>query len=86
VTSLGWPTWYIEDYTAQAQGFQSQLASLITEGAVAKHPGLTFVLIESGVRPWLPGFLWRFGKFWRGYARGSVVDRARGRSSATISA
>ena len=39
VTSLGWPTWYIEDYASQSQGFQSQVASLITEGVFAKHPG-----------------------------------------------
>ena len=65
VTALGWPTWYIEDYAAQSQGFQSQLASLVTEGAFAKHPDLKVVLIESGVT-WLPAFLWRFGKFWRG--------------------
>ncbi len=65
VTSLGWPSYYAEDYAAQTQGFQSQVASLISEGVFAKFPGLKVVLIESGVT-WLPGFLWRFAKFWRG--------------------
>jgi predicted TIM-barrel fold metal-dependent hydrolase len=65
VTSLGWPTYYIEDYAAQAQGFQSQVASLICEGVLTKHPGLKVVLIESGVT-WAPAFLWRMSKFWRG--------------------
>ena len=75
VTSLGWPTSYVEDYTSQSQGFQSQVASLITEGVFAKYPKLKVVLIESGVT-WLPAFLWRFSKFWRG-ARTEVpwVDR-----------
>ena len=65
VTSLGWPTYYIEDYAAQAQGFQSQVTSLICEGVLTKHPGLKVVLIESGVT-WAPAFLWRMSKFWRG--------------------
>jgi predicted TIM-barrel fold metal-dependent hydrolase len=65
VTSLGWPSYYIEDYAAQSQGFQSQITSLITEGVFTKFPGLTVVLMESGVT-WLTGFLWRFSKFWRG--------------------
>jgi predicted TIM-barrel fold metal-dependent hydrolase len=30
LTSLGWPTYYLEDYTAYAQAFQSQLGSLIS--------------------------------------------------------
>ena len=76
MTSLGWPSHYVEDYTSQAQGFQGQVASLITEGVFAKHPKLKVVLIESGVT-WLPAFLWRFSKFWRG-ARTEVpwVDRS----------
>jgi uncharacterized protein len=65
VTSLGWPSYYVEDYAAQTQGFQSQVASLIAEGVFAKFPALKVVLIESGVT-WLTGFMWRFSKFWRG--------------------
>lgn len=65
VTSLGWPSYYVEDYLAQSQGFQSQVASLICEGVPAKFPGLKIVLIESGVT-WVPAFLWRLSKFWRG--------------------
>jgi uncharacterized protein len=65
VTALGWPSYYVEDYAAQSQGFQSQVASLVSEGVFAKFPALKVVLIESGVT-WLPAFLWRFSKFWRG--------------------
>lgn len=75
VTSLGWPSHYIEDAAAQSQGFQSALTSLVCEGAFARLPELRVVLIESGVT-WLPGFCWRLDKFWRG-ARQEVpwVDR-----------
>ncbi len=65
VTSLGWPSWYLEDYVDQAGGFQSSLTSMICEGAFAAHQDLRVVLLESGVS-WLPGFMWRLGKFWRG--------------------
>lgn len=65
VTSLGWPSYYLEDYVSQSQAFQSQLASLVCEGVFSEFPKLKVVLLESGVT-WLPGFLWRFSKFWRG--------------------
>lgn len=65
VTSLGWPSFYIEDYLSQAQGFQSQLASLVCEGVFTKFPDLKVVLLESGVT-WLPAFAWRLNKFWFG--------------------
>ncbi|MFT8247296.1 amidohydrolase family protein [Roseomonas sp. BN140053] len=65
VTSLGWPSFYIEDYASQSLGFQSQVASLVCEGVFTKFPGLRAVLLESGVT-WLPALLWRLSKFWRG--------------------
>ncbi|MBX6374132.1 MAG: amidohydrolase [Acetobacteraceae bacterium] len=65
VTSIGWPSWYLEDYVAHQQGFQSTLASLVTEGVFTKFPGLKVVLLESGVT-WLPAFLWRLTKTWKG--------------------
>ena len=64
-TSVGWPSWHVEEYTSNVYGFQASLASLVTEGALGRHPGLKVVLIESGVT-WLPGFLWRLTKSWKG--------------------
>jgi uncharacterized protein len=65
VTAVGWPSTYTEDYAAQAVGFQSQLTSLICEGAFSKFPELKVVFLESGFT-WLPAFLWRLTKYWRG--------------------
>ena len=62
---VGWASYYSEDYINQAGAFQTQLTSLMAEGAFAKFPDLTFVLMESGVT-WLPGYLWRLTKFWKG--------------------
>jgi predicted TIM-barrel fold metal-dependent hydrolase len=64
VTPVGWPSYYMEDYAAQAVGFQSQLTSLICEGVFSKFAELKFVFLESGFA-WLPGYLWRLTKFWR---------------------
>ena len=65
VTPLGWPTYYTEDYAAQAPAFQAALSSLVCEGVFTKFPDLKVVLLESGFT-WLPAHLWRLTKFWRG--------------------
>jgi predicted TIM-barrel fold metal-dependent hydrolase len=56
VTPVGWPSYYTEDYAAQAPAFQ---------GVFTKFPDLKVVLLESGFT-WLPAHLWRLTKFWRG--------------------
>jgi predicted TIM-barrel fold metal-dependent hydrolase len=67
-TPIGWPSFFVEDYVGHAQVFQSVLLSLITEGVFSKFPDLKVVLVESGFT-WLPGFLWRADKTWRGVRR-----------------
>jgi predicted TIM-barrel fold metal-dependent hydrolase len=69
-TPNGWPTHYLQDYAANSNLFASQLQSLISEGIFGKFPRLRVVLMESGVT-WLPGFMWRSDKTWRG-VRGEV--------------
>src|SRR3954469_26016633 len=64
-TSNGWPSHYLQDYVSQSQVFEDQLLSLISEGVFVRYPKLRIVLLESGVS-WLPGFLWRSVKTWRG--------------------
>src|SRR5436305_1891031 len=38
ITSLGWPSYFIEDYVSHTHAFQSQVASLVCEGVLAKFP------------------------------------------------
>jgi predicted TIM-barrel fold metal-dependent hydrolase len=64
-TYAGWPSYRVEDYVAQSGAFETQLLSLIAEGVFQKFPRLKVVLVESGFT-WLPHFLWRTGKTWRG--------------------
>ncbi len=64
-SSIGWPSYRYEYYLMEAQAFQAQMLSLIYEGVFGKFPGLKVVLMESGVS-WLPAFMWRANKTWRG--------------------
>jgi len=64
-TSNGWSSHYIQDYVSHTNSFEDQLLSLIHQGAFELFPRLRVVLIESGVS-WLPAFMWRAIKTWRG--------------------
>ena len=64
-TNLGWPSYYLEDYVSWSTGFAGVLNSLISEGAFVEFPRLKVVLMESGVS-WLPAWMWRLNKTWRG--------------------
>jgi predicted TIM-barrel fold metal-dependent hydrolase len=64
-TSIGWPSYRYEFYQAEAQVAQSHILSFIYEGVFARFPSLKVVFMESGVS-WLPPFMWRAAKTWRG--------------------
>lgn len=64
-TSSGYSSFFVQDYVGQTMGFEGQLLSLMAEGVFNHFPTLRVVLIESGVT-WLPAFLWRAIKSWRG--------------------
>jgi predicted TIM-barrel fold metal-dependent hydrolase len=67
-TASGWPTSWLEEYVDMASAFQSQLTSLIVEGSFDRFPDLRVSLLESGFA-WLPAFMWRLDKGWRGLRR-----------------
>lgn len=67
-TPTGWPSFRAEDYANIPPALESQLMSLISEGVFQKFPKLRVVLLESGVT-WLPVFMWRYAKLWRGTRR-----------------
>jgi predicted TIM-barrel fold metal-dependent hydrolase len=67
-TSAGWPSFYLEEYANMATNFASNLMSLIVEGVFDEFPTLRLTLGESGFS-WLPPYLWRLDKEWRGLRR-----------------
>ncbi len=67
-TPCGWPSTYLEEYAGMAQVFQSQVLSLIAEGAFDRFPQLRVALIEGGFT-WMPSLMWRLDKEWKGLRR-----------------
>jgi predicted TIM-barrel fold metal-dependent hydrolase len=68
ITPVGWPSHLCEDTITMTSVLQAQLLSLIAEGVFKRFPDLRVVLLESGVT-WLPSFLWRADKDWKGLRR-----------------
>lgn len=64
-TPSGWPSFLAEHHANIPSQFEAQLLSLIFEGTFAQLPDLRVILLESGAA-WLPQFLWRIDKLWKG--------------------
>ena len=67
-TPVGWPLTYAEEMADMAQIFQSQVMSLVVEGAFDRFPELRVALIEGGWT-WMPALMWRIDKEWKGLRR-----------------
>lgn len=67
-TAVGWPSYLIEEYVGMASVMQSQLMNLISEGVFDRFPELRVAIVEGGFT-WLPSFMWRFDKDWKGLRR-----------------
>jgi len=64
----GWPTWYVEEYAAEVQAYGAQVTSLIAEGVFKVFPELRVSILEIGFA-WLPSWLFRMDKEWKGLRR-----------------
>lgn len=75
-TPVGWPSTYVEEVADMAQIFQSQVMSLVVEGAFDRFPALRVALIESGF-VWMPAWMWRMDKEWKGLRRNTPWVKRR---------
>jgi uncharacterized protein len=64
-TPSGWALTFLEEYAGMASVFQSQVISLVIEGAFDRFPALRVALLESGFT-WMPSLMWRLDKEWKG--------------------
>ena len=64
-SGAGYPSTEAERRTVEPCNFMGQLLSVVLEGVPVEFPDLRVVLIGSGFS-WLPSFLWRVDKCWKG--------------------
>lgn len=67
-TGTGWPSYFAEEHAGMPAVYQTQLLSLIAEGVFERFDDLRLGLLGSGFS-WLPPFVWRLDKEWRGMRR-----------------
>jgi uncharacterized protein len=64
----GWPSWYIEEYSAELQVYTAQITSMVAEGVFQAFPELRVSVLEIGFA-WLPTWAWRMDKEWKALRR-----------------
>ena len=64
ITSVGRPSYFIEDHGGMSGTFQTQVTSLVCEGVFEHFPTLKIVLIEGGFA-WLAPLMWRLDRAWK---------------------
>jgi uncharacterized protein len=64
MTSVGLPTYYIENHTGHLQDMQTHVVSLVLEGVFERFPKLRVVLVEGGFS-WVGPLKWRLDRSWQ---------------------
>ncbi len=67
-TPAGYPQTYFERHTLTSTSVMGHLVSTTLNGVFQQFPDLNLVLMEGGFS-WLPYFLWRLDKDWKGLRR-----------------
>lgn len=67
-TSSGYPSYDVETYVGMSQILESHLMNLIAEGVFDRFPDLRVALVGAGWS-WLPAWMWRMDKEWKGLQR-----------------
>lgn len=64
-TGAGYPSTYLEARSVVPANFMGQLLNLVLEGPFVEFPDLEVIVVGGGYS-WIPSFLWRINKMWKG--------------------